>query len=430
MSASEITTDIPARIDRLPWSRFHLLVVVALGITWVLDGLEVTIVGSIGPILKNRQTLGLSDQEIGSIAACYVAGAVGGALLFGWLTDRFGRRLIFNVTLGIYLAGVLLTAFSWSFWSFAIFRCLTGFGIGGEYAAINSAIDELIPARLRGRVDLIVNGSYWAGAALGAAGSLLLLSGRLVGIDLGWRLGFGIGAALGGFILFLRRFVPESPRWQVTHGRDEEAKRNTDEIERKVGREGHDLPPPKGTLKVHPRKVFGFRIIFAAMLHENRARSFLALTLMVAQAFLFNAVFFTYGLVLSTFYHVQDLADRHIHPATGGGEFFGALSARASVRHRGAQTNDRRHIRHVRLYADCRGGAVRKRRPGPLDADFLLDRDLLHRVGGGKFGIPYRERDFSSGDPRNGYRIVLCARHAVRRRHRPIPVRPANRYGQ
>jgi MFS family permease len=306
VSASEITTDIPARIDRLPWSRFHLLVVVALGITWVLDGLEVTIVGSIGPILKNRQTLGLSDQEIGSIAACYVAGAVGGALLFGWLTDRFGRRLIFNVTLGIYLAGVLLTAFSWSFWSFAIFRCLTGFGIGGEYAAINSAIDELIPARLRGRVDLIVNGSYWAGAALGAAGSLLLLSGRLVGIDLGWRLGFGIGAALGGFILFLRRFVPESPRWQVTHGRDEEAKRNTDEIERKVGREGHDLPPPKGTLKVHPRKVFGFRIIFAAMLHENRARSFLALTLMVAQAFLFNAVFFTYGLVLSTFYHVQD----------------------------------------------------------------------------------------------------------------------------
>ncbi|HEX4173191.1 MAG TPA: MFS transporter, partial [Acetobacteraceae bacterium] len=253
MSPRELTTDIPARIDRLPWSRFHLLVVVALGITWVLDGLEVTIVGSIGPILKNPQTLGLSDQEIGSIATCYVAGAVAGALVFGWLTDRFGRRPIFNVTLGIYLLGVLLSAFSWNFWSFAAFRCITGLGIGGEYAAINSAIDELIPARLRGRIDLVVNGSYWAGAAFGAAGSLLLLSGRFVGIDLGWRLGFGIGAALGGIILFLRRYVPESPRWQVTHGRDHEAVETTNNIERNVG---GDLPAPKGTLKVHPRKVF------------------------------------------------------------------------------------------------------------------------------------------------------------------------------
>src|SRR6201989_1014815 len=245
----EITTATPARRNRLPWSRFHLLVVVALGITWVLDGLEVTIVGSIGPILKDPQTLGLTDQEIGSVAGIYVAGAVVGALIFGWLTDRFGRRLIFNVTLGVYLVGVLASAFSWNFWSFALFRFVTGLGIGGEYAAINSAIDELIPARLRGRIDLIVNGSYWAGAAFCAAGSLLLLSGRFVGIDLGWRLGFGTGAALGGFILFLRRFVPESPRWQVTHGRDREAKETTNDIERKVG---GTLPPPKGTLKVHP----------------------------------------------------------------------------------------------------------------------------------------------------------------------------------
>jgi MFS family permease len=303
MSAGEITTDIPARMDRLPWSRFHLLVVVALGITWVLDGLEVTIVGSIGPILKDQHTLGLTDPDVGSIAACYVAGAVAGALVFGWLTDRFGRRLIFNVTLGIYVLGVLCSAFAWNFWSFAAFRCLTGLGIGGEYAAINSAIDELIPARLRGRIDLIVNGSYWAGAAIGAGASLLLLSGRIVGIDLGWRLGFGIGAALGGFILFLRRFVPESPRWQITHGREQEAKQNTAGIERQVGGR---LPPAKGTLKVRPRKVFGFGLILGAMLGENRGRSFLALTLMVAQAFLFNAVFFTYGLVLTTFYHIQE----------------------------------------------------------------------------------------------------------------------------
>ena len=202
-----------------------------------------------------------------------MAGAVAGALLFGWLTDRFGRRLIFNVTLGIYLSGVLLSAFSWNFWSFAAFRCITGLGIGGEYAAINSAIDELIPARLRGQIDLVVNGSYWAGAAFGAAGSLLLLSGRLVGIDLGWRLGFGksgqdwslnrataLSAMRGSergssvrFILFLRRHVPESPRWQVTHGRDHEAKQTTSDIERKVDR---DLPPATGTLKtIHARSL-------------------------------------------------------------------------------------------------------------------------------------------------------------------------------
>ena len=322
VSGAEITTDVPARIDRLPWSNFHLLVVIALGVTWILDGLEVTIVGSIGPILKDKQTLGLTDQDIGSIAACYVGGAVCGALVFGWLTDRFGRRLIFNITLGIYMVGVLLTAFAWNFWSFAGFNIITGLGIGGEYAAINSAIDELIPARLRGRIDLIVNGSYWLGAAIGAAGSLLLLSGRLVGIDLGWRLGFGIGAVLSGFILFLRRYVPESPRWQITHGHEAEARQTTEDIERKIGKE---LPPPKNTLTVHPRKVFGFGLIIGAMLGKNRGRSFLALSLMVAQAFLFNAVFFTYGLVLTKFYHISEArAGVYILPLAGG-NFLGPL---------------------------------------------------------------------------------------------------------
>jgi MFS family permease len=322
MSMTAVNTDIPARIDRLPWSNFHLLVVVALGVTWILDGLEVTIVGSIGPILKDHRTLGLTDQDIGSIAAAYVAGAVAGALLFGWLTDRFGRRLIFNITLGIYVLGVLCSAFAWNFWSFAAFNAITGLGIGGEYAAINSAIDELIPARLRGRIDLIVNGSYWAGAAIGAAGSLLLLSGRIVGIDTGWRLAFGIGAVLGGFILFLRRYVPESPRWQITHGREQEAKDTTDDIERKVDK---PLPPAKGSLTVHPRKVFGFGLILGAMLGKNRGRSFLALVLMVAQAFLFNAVFFTYGLVLSKFYHIQEArAGLYILPLAIG-NFLGPL---------------------------------------------------------------------------------------------------------
>jgi MFS family permease len=321
-TTTAITTDIPARIDRLPWSRFHLLVVIALGITWVLDGLEVTIVGSIGPILKDHRTLGLTDQDIGTVAACYVAGAVAGALLFGWLTDRFGRRMIFNITLGIYVAGVLASAFCWNMWSFAAFRVLTGLGIGGEYAAINSAIDELIPARMRGRIDLLVNGSYWAGAAVGAAASLLLLSGRVVGVDIGWRLGFGIGAILGGAILFLRRFVPESPRWQITHGREREARQTTADIERKVDQ---PLPPAKGTLTVHPRKVFGFGLILGAMLGKNRGRSALALTLMVAQAFLFNAVFFTYGLVLTRFYHVPEVrAGLYILPLAVG-NFLGPL---------------------------------------------------------------------------------------------------------
>src|SRR3979490_3134320 len=197
-SPAMIRTNIPFRLDQLPWSRFHLLVVIGLGITWILDGLEVTIVGSLGPALQSAETLHLSSANLGAVASFYVVGAVTGALGFGWITDRFGRRLVFYVTLIVYLTGVLLSALAWDFWSFAAFRMITGLGIGGEYAAINSAIDELIPARLRGRIDLIVTGSYWAGAALGAAGSLLLLSGRFVGIDLGWRLGFGIGAVLGG----------------------------------------------------------------------------------------------------------------------------------------------------------------------------------------------------------------------------------------
>jgi MFS family permease len=303
-----IETDIPARLDRLPWSRFHVLIVVALGITWVLDGLEVTIVGSIGPMLQDKGTLGLTPQQIGAMASAYVAGAVAGALLFGWLTDRFGRRLVFNITLGLYVAGVLLSACSWNFISLAAFRVLTGLGIGGEYAAINSAIDELIPARIRGRIDLFINGSYWGGAALGAGASLLLLGGALVSPGLGWRLGFGIGGILGLGVLVLRRFVPESPRWLVTHGRLEEAEKTVAEVEKRVSETdgGKQMPPAEGKLTVHPRKTFGFGIIFKAMLGKYRSRSFLAFSLMAAQAFLFNAVFFTYGLVLTKAYHVPN----------------------------------------------------------------------------------------------------------------------------
>jgi len=304
-----ISTDIPARLDRLPWSRFHLLVVVALGVTWILDGLEVTIVGAIGPVLQNRQTLGLSAEQVGSAGSTYVVGAVIGAVLFGWLTDRFGRRPVFYATLIVYLTGVLLTAASWSFLSFAAFRAVTGFGIGGEYAAINSAIDELIPARYRGRIDLIVNGSFWVGAALGSGASLLFLDPTLLPPNLGWRLGFAIGGLLGLGILLMRRYVPESPRWLVTHGFGGRADATIADIEQRVRQDtGERLAQPEGHLDIHPRRSFGFGLIFQAMLGKYRARSALALVLMVAQAFLFNAVFFSYGLVLTTFHGVP--ADR------------------------------------------------------------------------------------------------------------------------
>jgi MFS family permease len=302
-----ITTDIPARLDRLPWSRFHMLIVIALGVTWILDGLEVTIVGAIGPVLQETGTLGLTAQEIGGTASAYVVGAVCGALVFGWLTDRFGRKFVFYVTLLVYLAGVLLTATSWSFWSFAIFRVITGVGIGGEYAAINSAIDELIPARYRGRVDLIVNGSFWLGAAVGSGASLLFLDPRILPADLGWRFGFAIGGVLGLGILLLRGYVPESPRWLVIHGWKQKADAAIEDIEQRIRSESSaPLAPPLGSITVHPRRSFGLGPIMRAMLGRYRSRSLLALTLMTAQAFLFNAVFFSYGLVLSTFHGVSE----------------------------------------------------------------------------------------------------------------------------
>jgi MFS family permease len=304
---NKISTLIPARLDRLPWSRFHLLIVFGLGITWILDGIEVTIVGAIAPVLRGRETLGLSAGQIGSAASAYVAAAVIGALIFGWLTDRFGRRLVFYVTLIVYLAGVILTATSWSFLSFALFRGVTGFGIGGEYAAINSAIDELIPAKYRGRIDIIVNGSFWLGAAAGSGASLVFLDPHVLAPNVGWRLGFAVGGILGLGILLLRRYVPESPRWLVTHGYGRRAEDTMADIERRVSQDtGRDLPQATGQLDVHPRKTFGFELILHAMLHEYRSRSLLALVLMTAQAFLFNAVFFSYGLVLTTFYRVPD----------------------------------------------------------------------------------------------------------------------------
>ena len=229
-----IESYVPARLDALPWSSWHWLIVVSLGATWILDGLEVTLAGALGGILTRPETLGLTPARVGASATCYLAGAVLGALLFGYGTDRFGRKKLFFITVAVYLIGTALSAFSWNFWSYAFFRAVTGAGIGGEYAAINSAIDELIPARVRGRVDLIINGSYWVGAALGAAATLVLLDPRRVPIWLGWRFAFGIGATLGLIVIFFRRWIPESPRWLMIHGRNPEAEEIVADVERKI----------------------------------------------------------------------------------------------------------------------------------------------------------------------------------------------------
>jgi MFS family permease len=300
-------TLIPARLDRLSWSRFHWLLVIGLGITWVLDGLEVTLMGAISAVLQRRDVLNFTGAQIGAIGSSYLAGAVIGSLVFGHLTDRFGRRRFFFISLAIYLLGVGLTAFSWNVWSFALFRFITGTGIGGEYSAVNSAIDELIPARLRGKVDLIVNGSYWLGAAAGAASTLILLNPHLLGPRIGWRVGFGAGAIIGIVILYLRRFIPESPRWLMTHGQREAAEKTVSEIERTVADENQEplrQPSQADAIKVHERHRFGLGAILKPMVTTLRSRSFLGLSLMTTQAFVYNAMLFTYALVLARFYGV------------------------------------------------------------------------------------------------------------------------------
>jgi MFS family permease len=302
--ASIIETDIPARLDRLPWTRFHTLVVVALGVTWILDGLEVTVAGSIAGALQESPVLQFSAAEVGAVGSAYLAGAVLGALLFGYLTDRFGRRRLFFVTLGLYLTATAATAGSWDFASFALFRFLTGAGIGGEYAAINSAIQELVPARFRGRTDLAINGSFWLGAALGAAGAVAFLQPGRLPPDMGWRAAFGIGAVLGLGILLLRSYLPESPRWLMLHDRLGEAEAVIGAIERRAGA-GEGRPAPAGErirLAVSRRTPVARMVL--AILRDYPRRALLGLVLMTAQAFFYNAIFFSYALVLTQFYGV------------------------------------------------------------------------------------------------------------------------------
>jgi MFS family permease len=299
-------TNIPNRMDRLPWSRFHWLVVGALGIAWILDGLEVTIVGSLAGALSESPLLHLTAAQVGAAASAYLIGAVGGSLFFGWLTDRLGRKKLFTITVLVYLIGTIACGLSWDFWSFAVFRMIAGAGIGGEYAAVNATIQEMIPARRRGFTDLVVNGSFWLGAAVGALGAYVVLDPAIMPAEIGWRAAFIIGGVLGFFVLLLRRFLPESPRWLMTHGYPEEAERVVTEIEQRIEQEtGQPLPPiPPGSLTLRTDVHSWFAAGTKALVTTYRRRTWLGVTLMAAQAFCYNAVFFTYALILTRFYNV------------------------------------------------------------------------------------------------------------------------------
>jgi MFS family permease len=307
VETGRITTNIPGRLDRLPWARWHWLVVIGLGTVWILDGLEVTIVGSMSDALKSADTgLGMSSSQIGFAGASYVAGACVGALFFGQLTDRLGRKKLFMVSLGVYTVATVLTAFSMNpMWYFAA-RFFTGTGIGGEYAAINSAIDELIPAKYRGRVDIAINGSFWVGAAGGALLTIPLLDPTVIDQAWGWRLAFGLGAILAVGILLVRRNVPESPRWLFIHGREKEADEIVRDIERTVTEEsGKQLHDVSETITIRQRKSIGIPLIAKTVFTMYPRRTVLCFSLFVGQAFLYNAFFFTYGDTLTTFLDVK-----------------------------------------------------------------------------------------------------------------------------
>ncbi|MEW2404282.1 MFS transporter [Streptomyces sp. NPDC046862] len=323
-----VTTDLPARLDRLPWSRWHWTIVIGLGTVWILDGLEVTVVGNIaGRLSEEGSGLAISSAQVTGIAAAlYVAGACAGALFFGRMTDLFGRKKLFMVTLAVYLAATALTAVSFEAWWFFVFRFLTGFGIGGEYAAINSAIDELIPSHYRGRVDIVINGSFWLGAIGGSLLSILALNEGLFPANTGWRLTFALGVVLGLVILLVRRNVPESPRWLLIHGREEEAERLVAEVEAKVAADtGRPLPPATQEITIRQRTSIGFGTIARTVLSTYRKRAALGFSLFIGQAFLYNAITFGFGAILTTFYDVSTSDTGYYFAFIAAGNFLGPL---------------------------------------------------------------------------------------------------------
>jgi MFS family permease len=336
-----VETDVPARLDRLPWGSFHTLVVAALGVTWILDGLEVTLAGAVSGALKESPVLQFTNTDVGIAASAYVAGAVLGAIVFGWMTDRLGRKKLFFITLAVYLVATAATAFSWNLWSFVICRFITGAGIGGEYTAINSTIQELIPARYRGWTDLVINGSFWVGAALGAIGAIVLLDPAVLGGDLGWRACFLIGAALGIVVFLMRMWIPESPRWLMTHGRPAEAEAIVTDIENEFRRRNSIIPDGKLTrIRILGRSHTPLSEVARTLFRDHRQRTAVGLVLMASQAFFYNAIFFTYALVLTDFYGIRpDHVGWYLLPFAAGnflgpvflGRFFDTVGRRPMI---------------------------------------------------------------------------------------------------
>jgi len=314
---------VPARLDRLPWTKFHWSIVVGLGFSWVLDGLEIQIVASAG----FQKDLGMSAVQVGLAGTIYLLGQITGALVFGRLSDRLGRRKLFILTLMIYLVGSGVAGLSFDVWFLYLFRFIAGMGIGGEYAAINSAIDELIPAKYRGRIDIAINGTYWAGAALGSVANLFLLNTDYFAESWGWRIGFFIGPVLGLAIIYLRRHIPESPRWLMTHGREDEAERTVDEIEERVTADGHELeevPESKG-IEITPAERIPFRTIAHVLFKQYPKRTLVGATMMITQSFLYNAIFFTYILVLQNFYGTDPASTQYYFLPFAIGNLLGPL---------------------------------------------------------------------------------------------------------
>ena len=305
-----IRSTIPARLDRLSWSPFHTRMVAGLGAAWILDGLQITISSSVVGVLQKPETLGMSSTEIGLIASIYLLGEVLGALVFGRMSDQLGRKRLLVVTLLLYLFGTGLAAFvtghhtGWLLFFYAT-RFIAGMGIGGQYAAINSAIDEMMPSKYRGRVDIWINGSYWAGAIIGSFASLIFLNAFAVNV--GWRLAFLMGPVLAIVVIVVARTLPESPRWLMTHGRLEEAERNIAKIEKQVIESGQTLEevPDEMALELTPEKQYGYLRFIGLVFHKYPKRAVLGATLMITQSFLYNAIFFTYALVLTQFYGVS-----------------------------------------------------------------------------------------------------------------------------
>nr|WP_296068761.1 MFS transporter [uncultured Actinoplanes sp.] len=323
---AEVRTNVPARLDRLPWARWHWMIVIGLGTVWVLDGLEVTIVGNLsGRLAEKGSGLPITQSQVtGFGAATYVLGACLGALFFGWLTDRFGRKKLFMLTLGVYLFGTAMTALSFHAWWFFLFRFITGAGIGGEYAAINSAIDELIPARYRGRIDIVINGTYWAGAAFGALLTVPILT--QLPVSWGWRVAFGLGVVLGLVILLVRRHVPESPRWLFIHGRGDEANGLVEDVEKTVEREDKvTLEPAEKYITIRQRQTIGFGRIASTLVRHYPKRAALGLSLFIGQAFLYNAITFGFAQILQTFFQVPSGSTGYYFAVIAVGNLAGPL---------------------------------------------------------------------------------------------------------